>query len=159
MKWANTLKKYSKNFTEAKRSFSQQSQLVHGHSWVPEHSHSEGSLSYKEPAQVSQFCASVNLKNADKWICYWIRTQEKYRRFYFLQYFKHFVPFFLPLHPSLPEIEFITLLIKFKISFYLPHQIHGFKKVLANCILANSCLKKNNVKTGHIFPFEDIYFI
>ena len=35
MRWANTLKESSKNFTEAERSLSQQCHLVDWYRWVP----------------------------------------------------------------------------------------------------------------------------
>ena len=35
MKWAKVLKVFTKKFTEASHSLSQQHQLVHGYRWVP----------------------------------------------------------------------------------------------------------------------------
>ena len=47
--WVGALKESSKNFTEAKRSLSQQHQLIHWHRWVPRTSPSRVNLYYKEP--------------------------------------------------------------------------------------------------------------
>ena len=48
MKW-KVLKKFSKNFTEAKRSLSQQHQLVHWYRWAPENTPSRERLYYEGP--------------------------------------------------------------------------------------------------------------